>query len=103
MTTVLNVGQLDPGRIHISRHALERYMERRGWQHGPEKEAEAERAMRWLLLDVAHQRPPIFTLNGYCSRRFVGGGMAWIVAADFSTLITFYPIRPKSQKPRRYR
>lgn len=91
---------IDPDTIHISRHALSRYCERRGW--AADDHVEADRTIRKLLQRVAHKNPPIAVVNGHTpSRRYISGGMAWVTSADATTLITFYPVHHPKRRFRK--
>lgn len=93
---------LDVDRLSISRHALERYVERR---HGNGTSwAEADAAMRRMLRGCTTQRPAVFCAKGDPVRRYTASGFAFIVSADHSTLITVYPWRDRRRShagPRR--
>lgn len=78
----------NPERIIISRHAIERYQQRRSRL----SDAEAEAAIRSLLRRVCHQCPPIAFRAGYehAVRRYRQGGLDFVVTADGQRLLTLY-------------
>lgn len=97
--------ELDPDRIDITRHALMRYLERRGQSATVANFAHADAKLRDLLSRVpCGSTPPVECRAGETpARRYMAGGFTFIVAADHSTLITFYEAkRSGPKKPKRY-
>lgn len=93
---------LDPGTIRLTRHVVDRYIERRGWAiPADDAEASAIRAdadwtIRTLLERVARQNPSLWQKPGSPAvRRYVHGNLAWITDANSTTVITFYAHDPK--------
>ena len=90
--------------MRVTTHAIDRYLERRGWSRddpGARGEAEAR------LLDLWGRRkcstPPLRrSPNGEWGRKWKVGDMILVTDGDVSTLITFYPTN-KKRRPYRPR
>jgi len=93
---------LDPHTVRLTRHVVDRYMERRGWPTSDEiSRLDAEATIRNLLSRVAHKNPPMFKKPGELAvRRYVHGELAWVVDANNTTVITFYPHTPVEHRRR---
>lgn len=92
---------IEPSTIGISKHCIDRYVERRGWCRS--RAADAESAIRAQLARVAHQHPHLFVGNGHQpSRRYCSGQLTWIVSGDYQTVITFYA-RAEAKRSKRGR
>lgn len=106
MNTNLGFGSvLDPYGIRISRHALDRYCERRGWaKNGTQREI-ADACIRELLTRCVSQRPPAAMIGGHntTTRRYKVGNLAFITSADHSVLITVYLLEQNAKKRDRKR
>lgn len=73
----------DPDTIRISRHALERYGERR---HGG-----GEAGLRRMLGRCADRNPPLFLSRAHGpGRRYTWGQFTFVTDADSQTVITVY-------------
>jgi hypothetical protein len=77
---------LDPETVKITRHALERYTERR---HGASYVL-AEAKIRKLLGRCSTQSPPVQVRPEGATRRYRCGSFVFIVSADCSTVITMW-------------
>lgn len=84
---------LDVDCLMVTRHALDRYIEKRGGGRNRDM-AFADRKLRELLRKAEGKSSPIFLTQGRAVRRYVTGGFAFITSADNSTLITVYPFSP---------
>jgi hypothetical protein len=92
---------LDPWTVGVSRHAITRYQERRGWAPSPDADREAVEAIRELLSRVAHKRPPLMlTERHHPARKYKVGELVFIVSADYTNVITCYhaSARPQSRR-----
>ena len=90
--TLVEHDGLDPWNVRLTKHVIDRYMERRGWPASARNRADAELAIRNLLARCANKKAPIHIRPGRTAvRRYRSGGMCWIVTADNSTVITFWP------------
>ena len=92
---------LDYLTMTISRHAIDRYLERRGGDASDALERDdADWAIRDLLSRVAHRNEPIYQdAEGRQCRRYVVGELAFLISTDCETVITMYthnPNRPKA-------
>lgn len=79
--------------IQVTRHALDRYVERRGgtWES-------ADEAIRDMLDRVAHKNPPVQLRSGLSpSRTYMVGEWQFVVSADKLAVITCYPRRTTGQ------
>jgi hypothetical protein len=90
---------LDVDRIHITVHAIQRYLGRRNtrdqsWEH-------AEFQLRRLLGCASTQRPPVVVRAGRASRLYRAGGFMLVTTADHTALVTVYPITRPVLHPRR--
>lgn len=85
---------LDAATIRISRHAVDRYLEHRGWNTFDQiARLEAEYCIREILGRAAGKQPPLYMRMGAKpTRRWHIGNMAWITNADNDVLITMYPL-----------
>lgn len=83
---------LDPSTVYLTRHVVDRYMERRGWPVADQiARLDAEATIRQLLGRVAHQNPALWQKAGAPAvRRYVHGDLAWITDANSAKVITFY-------------
>lgn len=93
---------IDPWHCHITNHALERYMERRGWPQSYAYRTDAEATIRTLLARVAHKNPPVKQHRGRMFRTYEVGHFRFVVSSDNTTVITCYPIAGNAQKRRRF-
>lgn len=83
----LNAAELNADTVHLTRHVLQRYCERRG---GRTTEQYAKQAIRRLLARAKTRSRVQLSANHPPSRRFVAGGLTFIVTADCQTVLTFY-------------
>jgi len=84
--------------VTISKHALDRYMERRKWQAG--REGEACLAIREILSRIDGKQAPISQARTSKSfgRRIAQGELMLVFSTDYKVLITFYERKPRSVK-----
>lgn len=78
------MSSFDPATVHISKHAMERYCERR--RTNPEF---AEAGVRRLLARAAEKPlPPVRVIDGRSGRQILVGEFKLTLSADCGVLIT---------------
>lgn len=93
---------IDPWHIRLSRHAVDRYMERRGWAQSYAYRQDAEAALRNLLARCSHQNPPVKLVKGNACRLYQSGDFRFVVSTDQCVVITCHHVgmRPQDRKRR---
>lgn len=92
---------LDPDTIHLTRHAVSRYLERRNWPASYAYTVEAEHKLRDLLDRCATQNPPLRWSQGRACRRYQTGGNVFVVDPDNTTVITFLALDQGKRRRRK--